>query len=142
MLKPLVSLLMCGCVLLVEAPVSAQDKPEDDCENATTQMEMTYCAEQDFAEADEQLNAQYKLTRDAMKNWDSETEGLNLGSAADALLASQRAWLAFRDAQCAFHGYQARGGTMEPMLIYGCQAELSRQRTRQLKEQTDLMSGN
>jgi uncharacterized protein YecT (DUF1311 family) len=31
---------------------------------------------------------------------------------------------------------------MEPMLIYGCQAELTRQRTQQLKEQTDLMGGN
>jgi uncharacterized protein YecT (DUF1311 family) len=141
-LKTLLTLLMCGCVLLTEAPVSAQDEPEVDCGNAMTQMEMTYCAEQDFAEADQQLNAQYKLTRDAMKDWDSEADGLDLGSAANALLASQRAWLAFRDAQCAFHGYQARGGTMEPMLIYGCQAELTRQRTQQLKEQTDLMGGN
>ncbi|WP_262913485.1 lysozyme inhibitor LprI family protein [Rhizobium halophilum] len=133
---------MCGCVLLTEAPVSAQDDPEVDCEKAVTQMEMTFCAEQDFAEADDRLNAQYKLTREAMKDWDSEADGLDLGSAANALLASQRAWLAFRDAQCAFHGYQARGGTMEPMLIYGCQAELTRQRTQQLKEQTDLMGGN
>ncbi len=141
MSKTLLMLLMCGCVLLVKAPVFAQDEPEVDCENAMTQMEMTYCAEQDFAEADEQLNAQYKVTRQAMKDWDADaTDGL--GSAADALLGSQRAWLAFRDAQCAFHGYQARGGTMEPMLIYGCQAELTRQRTQQLKEQTDLMSGN
>lgn len=141
MLKTLLMLLMCGCVLLTEAPVSAQDEPEVDCEKAVTQMEMTYCAEQDFAEADDQLNAQYKLTRQAMKDWDADSSD-GLGSAADALLASQRAWLAFRDAQCAFQGYQARGGTMEPMLIYGCQAELSRQRTQQLKEQTDLMSGN
>lgn len=141
MVKTLSTLLMCGCVLLVEVPVSAQGGPEVDCQNAMTQMEMTYCAEQDFAEADELLNAQYKLTRQVMKDWDAEAFD-GSGSAADALLASQRAWIAFRDTQCAFHGYQARGGTMEPMLIYGCQAELTRQRTQQLKEQTDLMSGN
>ena len=134
-------LVMLSAMLLSGVPATAQDDPEIDCENPVTQMEMTYCAEQDFAEADEQLNAQYKVTRQAMKDWDGDAMD-GLGSAADALLASQRAWLAFRDAQCAFYGYQARGGTMEPMLIYGCQAELTRQRTQQLKEQTDLMGGN
>lgn len=134
-------LVMLSAMLLSGVPATAQDDPEVDCKNPVTQMEMTYCAEQDFAEADEQLNAQYKVTRQAMKDWDGDAMD-GLGSAADALLASQRAWLAFRDAQCAFYGYQARGGTMEPMLIYGCQAELTRQRTLQLKEQTDLMGGN
>ena len=133
--------LLCGAILAGAVSASAEDQPDVDCENAQTQMEMTYCAGQDFAEADDLLNAQYKLTRQAMKDWDGNAMD-GLGSAADALLASQRAWLAFRDAQCAFHGYQARGGTMEPMLIHGCQAELTRQRTQQLKEQTDLMSGN
>jgi Uncharacterized protein conserved in bacteria len=127
--------------VLAASAATAQDQPDVDCKNAQTQMEMTYCAEQDFADADEQLNAQYKITRQVMKDWDGDAMD-GLGSAADALLVSQRAWLAFRDAQCAFHGYQARGGTMEPMLIYGCQAELTRQRTQQLKEQTDLMGGN
>ena len=139
MSKILLTLMMCGCVLLAEAPGFAQ-QPDVDCGKATTQMELTYCAQLDFADADEQLNAQYKLTREAMKDWDADG-GEDLGSASDALLASQRAWLAFRDAQCALHGYQARGGTMEPMLIYGCQAVLTRQRTQQLKEQTDLMTG-
>ncbi|CCF20265.1 conserved exported protein of unknown function [Pseudorhizobium banfieldiae] len=134
-------LVILSAMLMAAFPATAQDDPEVDCENPVTQMEMTYCAEQDFAEADEQLNAQYKVTRQAMKDWDGDAMD-GLGSAADALLASQRAWLAFRDAQCAFYGYQARGGTVEPMLIYGCQAELTRQRTQQLKEQTDLMGGN
>ncbi|CAD7054512.1 hypothetical protein RHAB21_00556 [Pseudorhizobium halotolerans] len=134
-------LVMLSAMLLSGVPATAQDDPEVDCRNPVTQMEMTYCAEQDFAEADEQLNAQYKVTRQAMKDWDGDAMD-GLGSAADALLASQRAWLAFRDAQCALYGYQARGGTMEPMLIYGCQAELTRQRTQQLKEQTDLMGSN
>nr|CAD6601581.1 hypothetical protein RKHAN_00910 [Rhizobium sp. Khangiran2] len=134
-------LVMLSAMLLSGVPATAQDDPEVDCKNPVTQMEMTYCAEQDFAEADEQLNAQYKVTRQAMKDWDGDAMD-GLGSAADALLASQRAWIAFRDAQCTFRGYQARGGTMEPMLIYGCQAELTRQRTQQLKEQTDLMGGN
>nr|CAD6409360.1 hypothetical protein REQ54_00556 [Rhizobium sp. Q54] len=139
MRKYSLAFLLVGWTLATAAP--AQDQPDVDCEKAMTQMEMTYCAEQDFAEADERLNAQYKVTRQAMKDWDGDAMD-GLGSAAEALLASQRAWLTFRDAQCAFYGYQARGGTMEPMLIYGCQAELTRQRTQQLKEKTDLMSGN
>ena len=132
---------LCSAVFAAAVPAFADDEPDVDCQSPQPQMEMTYCAEQDFVAADELLNEQYTLTRQAMKDWDKEAID-GLGRAADVLLASQRAWLAFRDAQCAFYGYQARGGTMEPMLIYGCLGELTRQRTLQLKEQTDLMSGN
>ena len=34
-------------------------------------------------------------------------------------------------------GFQARGGSMEPMLIYGCQAGLTAKRTDELKELTE-----
>ncbi|KEQ06466.1 MAG: DUF1311 domain-containing protein [Alphaproteobacteria bacterium] len=122
--------------LLLPFAAQAQD-PEVNCEDAQTQMEMTYCAEQDFVEADELLNAQYKLSRQATKAADADAMA-DLRGADAALVAAQRAWVAFRDAHCASYGYQARGGSMEPMLIYACQADLTRQRTEQLKELTDL----
>ncbi|MCJ8519690.1 uncharacterized protein YecT (DUF1311 family) [Pseudorhizobium tarimense] len=140
MLKPVLSLLLSGCVLLVEVPVSAQDQPDIDCQNAQTQMEMTYCAERDFAAADEVLNAQYKQARQVMKAWDADAMAEFKG-AEDALVAAQRAWVGFRDAQCTSVGFQAHGGTMEPMLIYACQADLTRTRTEELKELTDVMDG-
>ena len=52
---------------------------------------------------------------------------------ADALLASQRAWISFRDAECAWQAMEMHGGSGEPMLLYGCQARLTQQRIKQLQ---------
>ena len=51
-----------------------------------------------------------------------------------ALLACQRAWLTYRDAQCLIEGYAARGGSMEPMLLSGCIARLTMARTQALRD--------
>jgi len=104
-----------------------------DCENAQTQADMTSCAQARYEEADKGLNAQYKKTRAAMvaidKDLDADTKG-----AEQALLKAQRAWITYRDAQCENYGFQARGGTMEPMLVAGCLADLTDLRTKELKE--------
>lgn len=125
-----------GLITLFVLPLPAQaqeDAPELDCDNAQTQVEMTGCASQDFDEADAALNAQYKKTRAAMRQMDADFEADQRG-AEEQLLKAQRAWVDYRDGQCAAYGFQAHMGTMEPMLIYQCQAELTRSRTKELKE--------
>jgi uncharacterized protein YecT (DUF1311 family) len=131
MLKSLLLPLLCGCVLLTDAPVDAQE-PKIDCDETSVQMEMTYCAEQVFNAADKALNAQYQLTRKVTRKWDAD-EGTNKG-ADEALMAAQRAWVTYRNAQCASYGYQAHGGSIEPQLIYDCQADLTTKRTEELKD--------
>ncbi len=138
MLKYLMMPLLCGCVLLQDAPVDAQE-PKVDCKKAEAQMELTYCAEQDLNAADKLLNVQYQATRKATKKRDADAEADQKG-ANDALVKAQRAWVAYRDAQCTSYGYQAHGGSMEPMLIYSCQADLTRKRTAELKELTGFMA--
>jgi uncharacterized protein YecT (DUF1311 family) len=136
MLKILALPLLCGCVLLTDAPVSAQ-QPKVDCKKAETQMEMSYCAEQDLVAADKLLNTQYQASRKAAKSRDADAMPDQRG-ADEALLKAQRAWVGYRDAQCASYGYQARGGSMEPQLIYMCQADLTRKRTAELKKLNDM----
>src|SRR3546814_6001255 len=98
MMKSGLWLMLCGCVLLVDAPASGEE-PDIDCENAMTQMDMTHCAGQDYAKADEALNAQYKITRDAMRTRDAD--GIPATAGADAaLVTAPRAWVAYRDAHC------------------------------------------
>jgi len=133
-----VKLTIAPAILAFSAlPVLAQE-PKPDCKNPITQMEMTYCEEQELDAADKILNTEYQKARKAMKTWDADAEGSFKG-AEDALVKAQRAWIAYRDAQCASYGFQARGGTMEPMLIYGCQAELTRKRTDELKDLIEAM---
>jgi uncharacterized protein YecT (DUF1311 family) len=96
-----------------------------DCGNATNQNEMNRCAEDAFNSADRALNAQYKLTRKAMGD-DAEADRL--------LVAAQRAWIAFRDAHCAVVSFPNQGGSLEPLTRSSCMAEVTRARTKQLKE--------
>ena len=107
---------------------------QPDCDNPFTQHEINICAQLDFLAADKELNAQWQITADTMKQWDAE-HGFDDGRPGyfDTLLDAQRAWIAFRDAHCASEGYLFRGGSGEPMMISGCKAGLTRERTQQLR---------
>ncbi|WP_137136224.1 lysozyme inhibitor LprI family protein [Rhizobium sp. FKY42] len=131
-MKLFLGLMLCGCVLLQDGPSSAEEKPNFDCAKSETQMEMNYCAEQDFDAADAALNKQWKATRKVMVDWDKQLDA-NQRGAEEALLKAQRAWINYRDGQCEAEGFAARGGTMEPMLLMSCKAELSKVRTEELK---------
>lgn len=117
------------CALLPAAPVAAQ---EVDCTAPTMQMEMTYCAEQDWLTADAALNDAYKAAMAAQRRIDADLPADQRG-AEDYLRQAQRAWVSFRDAACAAEGYQAHGGSMEPMLIYACRARLTAARSADLR---------
>lgn len=113
---------------LFAMPAAAQDV---DCANAEAQVELTYCAEQDWMTADADLNDAYKAAMTAMKNVDANLDAQDRG-AVENLRNAQRAWITFRDAACAAEGYPMHGGTAEPMVIYGCRALLTQQRAEAL----------
>ena len=125
-----IGLIGAALMLFAAGGVNAEDV---DCDNAQTQSDMTSCAEARYEEADKALNAQYKQTRAAMVAIDKDLDG-DMQGAEQALLKAQRAWISYRDAQCENFGFQARGGTMEPMLVAGCLADLTDLRTKELKE--------
>jgi len=116
---------------LAEAPPS----PEWNCDDPQAQQEMNWCAGQDYARADAEMNAQWTFTAARMKQSDADWESdwdERPGFFA-TLLEAQRAWLVYRDAHCRSDGYQFRSGSMEPLITAGCMAELTRERTAQLK---------
>ena len=104
---------------------------ELDCENAMAQVELTFCAEQDWIAADADLNEAYQAAMAMMKQIDTGLPKAEQG-AADFLRQGQRAWISFRDASCAAEGYIMHGGSGEPMLIYGCYARLTEARAEDL----------
>jgi uncharacterized protein YecT (DUF1311 family) len=122
-------------ILFAFGPACAEDAPAD-CGNAATQMDMNSCSDQDYQAADAELNAQYKKTRAAVLEVDKGLDA-SLRGAEKALLAGQRAWIDYRDGECEAEGFQARGGSMEPMLVSGCKATLTRARTKELKQLAD-----
>lgn len=114
---------------------TAQEEPAVDCSNAVTQMDLNICSHRDYAEADEELNVAYKKAMDATQKMDADLKdiGEQYVGAVDALKRAQRSWIGYRDGQCELSGFEARGGSMEPMLVSSCLAELTRKRTAELK---------
>ncbi|HEY3660565.1 MAG TPA: lysozyme inhibitor LprI family protein [Candidatus Udaeobacter sp.] len=91
--------------------------------HAQTQAAMNAEARADFKKADAELNKTYEAI--LVKLPDAQSKEL--------LKQSQRAWLAFRDAEAALVADQAHGGTMAPTLRYATMTELTQQRIKQLK---------
>jgi uncharacterized protein YecT (DUF1311 family) len=100
------------------------------------QQDMTICAGRDYDAADAELNAVWKEARAAAKAEDAEYQD-DLKGAEKALLAEQRGWIAYRDGHCELAGFEARGGSMEPMLVAMCLAETTRLRTQELMRYID-----
>lgn len=94
-----------------------------DCADAATQSDMTACYGDAFKAADKALNATYARIGQRLRD-DPDTKKL--------LVTAERAWVAFRDAECAFSASGAEGGTIFPMTVSICMTELTKARTAQL----------
>lgn len=130
-------------ILALAAPGAARADPEPkiDCQNATSTVEMNFCADKEFAIADEALNAAY---RKALKRVPAvavdEMTRFNATSWEKALRNSQRAWVAFRDAECRDHVPMFwTGGTGTTVAVLGCMIEKTRARTKELQENYEAL---
>src|SRR6266478_2114836 len=85
--------------------------------HAQTQAAMNAQARAEFVKADAELNKIYEALLAKL----TDAEG------KEKLKQSQRAWLAFRDAEAAFAADQARGGSMAPTIRYATMTELTQQ---------------
>jgi uncharacterized protein YecT (DUF1311 family) len=124
MIRPLAALFV------LSLPASAQ---EVDCSNAVTQQDMNICQQQVWQESDERLNAVYAETVAILQERDAEFP-LDGASEEDRLRAAQRAWVAFRDANCDAAGYSMRGGSAEPLLVFGCMHQMTEARIVELTQ--------
>ena len=90
---------------------------------AQTQSEMNTQARSEFERADAELH----------KTYDALLARLSDAESKQKLEASQRAWIAFRDAEASFAADQVRGGSAAPVLRYVSMTESTEQRIKQLK---------
>ncbi|HTJ62653.1 MAG TPA: lysozyme inhibitor LprI family protein [Alphaproteobacteria bacterium] len=96
----------------------------EDCGKAANQVEMNTCFGQAFKKTDADLNVVYKQVASRLKD--------NKEAAAQ-LIAAERAWVGFRDAQCAFEAINALGGSIYPTLVIQCRSRLTGKRIDDLK---------
>lgn len=106
----------------------------DECmDKAIAQADMNVCAQQAYKAADVELN---KLYREIEQR---------LGDAATSrkqLVAAQRAWVAFRDAECAFVSSAVDGGSAHPMVADLCLAAVTQKRIEDLKQYLNCEEGD
>ncbi|SDF11457.1 Uncharacterized conserved protein YecT, DUF1311 family [Celeribacter baekdonensis] len=115
--KILILIAFCGPALAEE--------PQVDCDNAMTQTDMNICSYQDYQAADAVLNETYAWAMDRAKTYGD--------TAADALRSAQRAWIPYRDAACDAEAVLYEGGSIQPLIMNSCLANLTRQRTDEMR---------
>ena len=126
---------MIGLALLLAAQSAPQTAyQEHNCDAPMTQMDMNACSALEFEAADRALNAAYRDAIASERQADREIPaGDPRGTGEAKLREAQRAWIAFRDAHCTVQSWEARGGSMEPMLYSLCRTRLTRARISELK---------
>ncbi|RRH94391.1 lysozyme inhibitor LprI family protein [Mesorhizobium tamadayense] len=121
-------LFLSACIaLLATAPAAwAQECDRSD----DSQSMMTICADTGYQAADAKLNAYKDLV------------GSNDEKANKLLQTAQRAWIAFRDAECAYSTVDSEGGSIHPMEVSECLTQLTNERTKQLTSGTNCQEGD
>jgi uncharacterized protein YecT (DUF1311 family) len=126
-MKPILVLTI-AC--LIATPSRSDDAPN--CADPPDQPVKTQCAQMDFEKAEAELNKIWPELKLQAEEED-KSDGPDKHDFADALTASQQSWTAFRDAECKWQSYAAKGDALEPMLVSICKAKLTRGRIKQLQ---------
>jgi uncharacterized protein YecT (DUF1311 family) len=99
--------------------------PVTDCSQLTVQMELNRCAGANYEAADAALNTVYRKLMAAEAD----------AASRQRLTGSERAWIAYRDKECADEvGPQRDGGSIWPMEMSNCLEKLTAARIRELSK--------
>jgi uncharacterized protein YecT (DUF1311 family) len=94
----------------------------DPCRTKANQLELTQCADRELAKSEATLSQAYKSL---FADLDDEHRPL--------LEKAQRAWIAFRDADCELDASHALGGSMFPVLVSECRRAMADTRVKDIK---------
>ena len=109
-------------VLLIPLQLLATQTDAPDCAAPTTQVDMNRCAYEDFLVANGAQAAVLKRL----------TQALTMPG-RQRLRTAQKAWIAWRTAQCEFESSGSSGGSAHELARWSCTARLTRERTAALE---------
>jgi len=107
--------------------------PPPDCRNPGTWATQTVpqeCAVRPLEIPETEMNRALAEAVRELRAIDRANRGLN---AEQKLMASQRAWIAYRGAHCALAGLQAIDVDLQGTLVDRCRVEMTEQRTMDLR---------
>ena len=122
---------MLGTLALV-----ASSSGEALCSDANSTAEIVECTNVVYKMADQQMTHDWSQAFARMKRKDAASAKANTRRGptfAQALLDSQRKWLAFRDSQCRLESFRMRGGSGEGYSTTICLITLTNERAATLR---------
>lgn len=127
--------------LLLFSAIAGQPSAADDaidCSDPSTTVEMNFCSDKDFQEADTTLNEVYQKVLAQIAKADLE-KPYDRVSWEKAMREGQRAWVAFRDADCkGAVPMEWSGGSGTSAAVTGCMTEKTNARVKELRERYEL----
>lgn len=101
------------------------------CDTQNNTIEINACANLQFAEQDRLLNSAYQAL---LKTLSPNKPARSAGESPRAMLvAAQRRWAAFRDADCKARQQVYAGGSIQAAVYLGCMKQRTEQRIRELQ---------
>lgn len=120
------------------ASTATAQQPKIDCRKVEANVELTWCAEQEFQRADRELNRLFPLALASIDRQDHLTKEQRDKWKA-ALREAQRNWARFKDIDCGeVIGYEWSGGSGMGLASYGCLREKTQARIAELRERYAL----
>jgi uncharacterized protein YecT (DUF1311 family) len=118
------SILVATALLAAAGTASAQ---APDCKNAMTTLEMNACAAADEKVVEAKLNEVYQRV---LKSYGDQEHA----AARSKLIAAQRAWVKFREADCDAVLEKWAGGSIRTQMYIGCMQNHAERRIKDLED--------
>lgn len=123
--------LLSAVLAVAVAAMMAVPAQAADCAAAKTQADLATCTAKDATSADAALNVVYRALAERLTTADQQR-----------LRDAQRAWIPFRDKECAFRTRPYADGSVYSSLVETCKAELIQARLAQLQHQLQCPEGD
>ena len=115
----------------VESVRSRDDDPT--CDRGGTTLELNECAFEDLAKEETRMQRYLDLALEQAA--DSDIRSREYGEPTrqvELLTAAQTAWAAYAELRCEARGDQVQGGTIQTIVLVGCEIDATRQRTHEI----------
>lgn len=109
------------CTHVARADTDIAEQKHERCEEGRSMIEISACMHRELAESDARVDLVYTLLRNALAR-------------PGGLISAQRAWHAYRDAQCTFENEGLEGGSAQPFSTDLCRTRLAERRIAELEQ--------
>jgi uncharacterized protein YecT (DUF1311 family) len=124
------------CLAFVCSADAAQFQPN--CQDPQSNLEMKMCASRELTAAEGELKIAFdnalKAAEEQYVSVRSEPGIERMPNMPEELRKAQRAWEAFREANCGYQNLVYYGGSMAPLAVTGCLRDMTKARTKELRD--------